>query len=335
MNAGPESLARSSRRDGGDRNQLLAYVASLYYQGRRSQAEIAAEVGVSRSMVSRMLDDAHRRGLIDIRINWPLITVPELEQGLIETFGLRGARVIDTGNVPYDAMLQQLGMAASAELQTLLHDRMTISVAWGTALWETVQALPISHWEGIEVVQCIGAFSRVDAPADGPILAQLLAQRLGGRSRYLHAPLVVDSETLCQGLLSDSTIAETLRRAAQADVALVGVGTIDLKSASLVRAGYLSALGIDELKALGAVGDILARHYDDHGALTDAPIDRRIIGLSLDDLKRIPIVLAVAGGEVKARALLGALRGRHLNLLVTDRVAATHLLAAEGVTEHS
>jgi len=313
-----------------DRNQLLAYVASLYYESRRSQAEIAAEVGLSRSMISRLLDEAHRRGLIEIRINWPTTTMPELERRLADAYGLRGVRVVDASGLPYPTMLRQLGTVANVELQAHLRDGLRISVAWGSALWETVRAVQPGAWEGIEVVQCIGALGRTEAPADGPAIAQLLAQKLGGRYRYLHAPLVVDSEEVCRGLLADSTIAETLDLAAGADLALVGVGTVDPERSSLVRAGYLSPAGVEALRALGAVGDVCARYYDREGAPVDARIDRRIVGLGLDALKRIPTVLAVAGGAVKAESLLGALRGRYLDVLVTDRDAAEFLLHAAG-----
>jgi DNA-binding transcriptional regulator LsrR (DeoR family) len=309
-----------------DRVHLLAYVASLYYERRLSQAQIAADVGLSRSMISRILDEAHRRGLIDIRINWPTTTVPELEQRLVDAFGLREARVVDATGLPYPTMLQQLGIAADAELQRLLRDKLIISVAWGSALWETVRAVRPGTWEGIEVVQCIGALGRLDSPADGPALAQLLAQKLGGRYRYLHAPLVVDSEDVCRGLLADRTIAETLALAAHADVALVGIGTVDPDQSSLVRAGYLSPDGAAELRRLGAVGDVCARYFDQRGVAVASAIDRRIIGIGLPALKAIPTVLGVAGGAVKAESLLGALRGGNLDLLVTDREAAERIL---------
>lgn len=327
MNAPEDRLERRRGHQFSERTQLLAYVASLYYEQRQSQAEIATAVGLSRSMISRLLDEAHRRGVIDIRINWPMSTVPALERSLAEAFGLGRVRVVDTAGLPYATMLRQLGAVAAAELKLLLGDKVRIAVAWGSALWETVQAVGPEAWQGIEVIQCIGALGRTDAPADGPAIAHLLAQKLGGRYRYLHAPLVVDSEAVCRGLLADRTIAETLGLAESADVALVGVGTVDPERSALVRAGYLSPAGAAQLARRGAVGDVCARYYDRVGQAVDAPIDRRIIGINLAALKRIPTVLAVAGGAVKAESLLGAVRGGYLNILVTDQAAAERLLA--------
>jgi deoxyribonucleoside regulator len=309
-----------------DRTHLLAYVASLYYEGRRSQAEIAGEVGLSRSMISRLLDEAHRRGLVEIRIQWPTATVPELERRLERRFGLRQACVVDASGLPYPAMLRQLGAAADAQLQALLGDGVTISVAWGSALWETARAVRPGSWHGLEVVQCIGALGSAHSESDGPAIAHLLAQKLGGGYRYLHAPLVVDSEDVCRGLLADRTIAETLALAGRADIALVGIGTVDPERSSLRRAGYLSPDAVAELRRLGAVGDICARYFDATGVPIDAPIDRRIVGIGLDALRKIPTVLGIAGGAVKAESILGALRGGYLDILVTDREVADALL---------
>jgi deoxyribonucleoside regulator len=111
-----------------------------------------------------------------------------------------------------------------------------------------------------------------------------------------------------------------------ADVALVGIGTVDPDLSSLVRAGYLSPDGVAELRRLGAVGDVCARYCDRRGVAVPATIDRRIIGVGLPALKAIPTVLGVAGGAVKAESLLGALRGGYLDLLVTDREAAERIL---------
>lgn len=143
----------------------------------------------------------------------------------------------------------------------------------------------------------------------------------------MHAPLVVDSKALCQGLLADRTIAETIAAASRADLALVGVGTVDPERSSLLRAGYLSSEGVAELRRLGAVGDICARDDDRCGRSVEAPIDRRIVGIGLEARPRIPTVQALAGGAVTAESLLGALRGGHVDILVTDREAAELILA--------
>lgn len=43
-------------------------------------------------------------------------------------------------------------------------------------------------------------------------------------------------------------------------------------------------------------------------------------------LKRIPNVIGVASGEEKAEAVLGALRGGHINMLATNKKVAEYLI---------
>jgi len=65
--------------------------------------------------------------------------------------------------------------------------------------------------------------------------------------------------------------------------------------------------------------------------VSEATSNRRI-GLSLDQLRGMPNVVAVAGGREKAEAVLGAIRGGYLKVLVTDETTAEELLAKGSVT---
>jgi len=114
-------------------------VASLYYQRGWDQARIARRLGLSRSMVSRLLSEARRKRIVQIHIQWPVKTVPHLESQLMEAFSLQGARVLDAENSSYRELLGQLGKLAALEVLPHLRDGMTVAVTWGATLWEVVQ----------------------------------------------------------------------------------------------------------------------------------------------------------------------------------------------------
>jgi DNA-binding transcriptional regulator LsrR (DeoR family) len=76
----------------------------------------------------------------------------------------------------------------------------------------------------------------------------------------------------------------------------------------------------------GAVGDIAWRIFDQDGQLHPGSFNERIIGLSIADLKNIPVTIAVAGGVTKAKAILGALYSGAVNVLCTDDKAAKEVL---------
>jgi DNA-binding transcriptional regulator LsrR (DeoR family) len=179
----------------------------------------------------------------------------------------------------------------------------------------------------ITVVQMVGAVGKGDPLVDGPDLARQLANVYGGEYRYLHAPLIVEDVRTREALLQEPRIRETLELARRADVALVGIGTPHPEVSSLLRAGYLDEEAIARLRERGVVGDVCARQYDAQGQPADVELNRRVVGVELEALHRMEQVIGVAGGEAKAGAILGALRGGHVHVLVTDDVAAEKVLA--------
>jgi deoxyribonucleoside regulator len=322
-----------------DRLKVLAEVAVLYYEDGLTQGEIARKLDISRSNISRLLAEARQKGVVDIRINYPWGTSPSLQAELMDRFALRVARVLKADRMDYKWTLRGLGALAARYLEGILKAGHTLAISWGTAVHEVVSALPPRKL-GIEVVQMIGAVGSGDPLIDGPELARVLAQTLGGRYRYLHAPLMVKDEKVRQALLKEQRISETLELARRADIALVGIGSVEPSVSSLIRAGYIDEEELEATHQKGAVGDICACQFDVYGRVLDIELNRRVVGIDLESLKRIDCVIGVAGGVLKAPAILGALRGRFVDVLVTDEKAAEEVLqlaeecpAPEGVME--
>jgi deoxyribonucleoside regulator len=311
------------------RAAYLARIASLYYDERKTQQEVADEVGVTRSAVSRLIAEAHDRGLVEIHVRYPW-TSQRLEAALMDAFPLKAARVLVHQHTVYEHMLRDLGVIAARYLTDIMSDGTTIGISWGTALFQMINALPVRHLPHAEVVQLIGATGTETVPTDGPILAHLLAHKLQCQCRYLHAPLIVDNPALRDALLHERTIRETIDRARRADIALVGIGSTSADLNSLLRAGYVTREDIAAIQSAGGVGDICAQHYTISGEWLDIEINRRAVGINLTDLAAIGTVIGVAGDARKSKAILGALRGGHIDVLVTDHLAAREVLALRG-----
>ncbi len=315
------------------RETYLAQVASLYYDHGKSQEEIAQEFGISRSAVSRLLTEAREKGIVEIIVHYPWRTSPDLEQALLSAFThLKAVNVLLTENRPYGEMLQGLGVLAARYLDRILHDGVTVGISWGTALYQMIRAMRPRYLPGVEIIQLIGATGSENNPTNGPVLAQLLAGQLGGPCYYIHAPLIVDNEAVCEVLLQDRHIRDTLTRAERADLALVGIGTTRSDLSSLLRAGYIDEAEAERIRATGAVGDICAQHYSLAGEWLDIDINRRVVGISLEALAKIDMVIGVAGSSRKGAAIVGALRGRYINVLITDDQAAQKVLALHEAT---
>ncbi|NOX61957.1 MAG: sugar-binding transcriptional regulator [Chloroflexi bacterium] len=305
----------------------------MYYEEDLTQAEIARRTGYSRSMISRFLTEAKRQGVVEIRVHHPMARRTDLEQALRRRFSLERVRVLDCYSHEYPARLRRVGMLAARLVEETVMDHMTIGMSWGTGLAEMVQACRPQPRDGVLVVQIIGSMGTANPNIDGSELARQLAHVFGGRYRILPTPLIVEDESVRHGLRSDRQVREVLDHAWTMDLALVGVGTVEREYSSLVRSGYLRPEELNEFAEAGAVGDVCTIHFDIYGNLIDIPLQRRFVGIDYDTLVRVPIRIGIAAGQPKAQAILGALRAGMINVLVTDDVAANHVLRLAEWTE--
>ena len=309
------------------RYEFLAHVASLYYDQNKNQQEIADEIGVTRSAVSRLLTEARKRGIVEIMIHYAWRTATDLEKELANTFPLQHIRVLARQNMSYDQMLNGLGVLAAQYFSSILPSLKVVGLTWGTGLYQMVRAFRPQLRPDMEVVQLIGGTGTELGSAVGPLLAPNLANSLTCTCRYLHAPLFMANEAARDALLNDRTIQDTLKRAESCDIALVGIGSITPQLYNPYRLGYLTQEELEQMQADGIVGDVACLHYNIHGEIQeDYWINQRKVGISTPTLKKIKTVLAVAGDSQKAEGIYGALRGGHIQVLITDDTAASRVL---------
>lgn len=312
-----------------EREETLATVASLYYKLNQSQAEIADRFGVSTSKVSRMLKEARDRGIVDIRIHMPIPRDIALEQELAGTFGLRDALVLQSGpESDADSLLRATGQLTASYLQRAipaLPKGASIGVAWGTSVFAAISVIGDMTDRMIDVVQLMGGVG--SQTVDSPDIARILALRLGGRHHDLHAPVLVEQATSRDILCAEPAVREGLQRARAVKLAVAGIGAVQDRGSSFLRAGLLTRADLAHLRAQGAVGEIVGRFYKIDGTMDGIDINQRIIGLDLNDLRRVPHSLAIACGLLKVEAILGALRGHLITVLATDDITARGVLA--------
>jgi deoxyribonucleoside regulator len=307
--------------------EFLARVASLYYEEGLTQQRISEELGYSRSAVSRFLTAARETGVVEIQIHHPLQRDLELEAALREAFDLEVVRVLKGNNWEYGRMLPRLGALGARLVEERVRDGMLLGVSWGTAVYEVANALRPPYLPNLTVIQMIGALGTPDPQIDGGELARSYARAFGSRYRIFPAPALVESPQVRAAMLAERPIHDTLVLARKVDIAILGIGTTDPAMSSLVRAEYLTPDEIRNVADSGAVGDVCAVHFDIDGNILNIPIAERVVGISDSDLFKIPFRLGIAGGAIKAPAILGASRSKLITALVTDDLAARNVLA--------
>lgn len=309
-----------------DRPSLLADVAEMYYLEQKNQAEIAKAVGVTRSMISRMLTEARESGTVEIRIQRPLQSDPELENALKDQFALKDVFVVITSHRNGERLTRTLGSAGARMLTRYLAPQRILGLAWGTSISATVDAFEVTEPMPVKVVQLVGAMGARNMEYDGHDLVARITEKLGGEAYYLNAPYLCQNAEMAKSLLKTKSIRETISVGKKTDVALLGIGTTSPEHSSFYLAGYVTRRELDELRKAGAIGDVCGLHFDINGQPACDDFCERLVSIRRPDILSIPVRLGVAGGEGKADAILGALRSRYVNVLVIDNISARKVL---------
>ncbi len=309
-----------------ERYELLAEVASLYYEEGLTQQEISVRLQYSRSRISRLLTEAQKEGVVEIHVHHPIARNQSLESRLQKIFKLKEVQVCQSRDELYGSMLHRLGALAARLVTQHLKDNITIGLSWGAALSEMANSFRPVHCPGARVVQLIGTVGSVDPTTDGPGLVRRIASLLDGRAYTLAAPWLIENKLIRDALLEDRRLKETLELIKQVNLAVVGIGTIKPELSSLVRAGYITVEQARNLSAMGIVGDVCGEQFDIQGRLIEIPLTGYIFGVKVSALRQMPLVIGIAGGAEKAEAILGGLRSGLVNALVTDESAALEII---------
>lgn len=312
----PRTRVTGERIVGTDMDTLIS-AAWLYYHDNLTQAEIADELGLSRPAVVNLLADARSKGVVNISIRPDLLGQLSLAQRMKERFGLKEAFIVPSPEKAETAAIYEaIGRAGALLLQRRLADGQVIATTWGTTLMEMAKSLEPQKVSGLVLAQSVGSLN--SGESFSPIrLATVMAEKLGAKCYHLPVPAVVSTLEVKEILLKDRNVHSCLEMARSASLAVVGIGKVSY-DATVVAADFFDRMMIDELRAKGAVGDIACRFFDIQGNTVKTGFDDRVISLTLDDMRKVKPVIALAGGEEKVSAIVGGLHSGCIDILITD-----------------
>ena len=314
----------------GQQQWLLARIAHRYYVANRTQDEIGRELGFSRPKVQRLLDRARQTGIVDIRIAQPAGLNLDLEDRLRSTFDLVDA-IVALSNSDPDAQREAVVRATADYLELHLPPNAVVAVGMGRNMGGVARFYRPTRRLDRTFVSPMGGSPAVAAPTNPNEICRALAQSSGGRAESLYAPAYVENPVMRDQLLQEAAVAHSLQIAADADVALVGIGGTD-DACTMVRSGCCPLEEMVRLRAQGAVGDILGNCFDIAGRMISSDFSARLIGLTLADLRRIDTVIAIVSESDKTASVLGALGTGVLDVLIVDENNATQVLRAAGAS---
>lgn len=303
----------------------IARLAKLYYKDGLTQREIAEMLGMTPMQVSRMLKKGLDQGIITINIQPPVRLCEDIEGRLKDEFDLVDAVVVDVDDGDELDHKSLIGRAGALYLVNLMRPRTVLAVPWGSTLAMTAGHLPNVLVPELKVVQMIGGPSHPLNPGHPYEVCRRIGHALGAEVHLLDAPAIVGSIEARDTLLAESSIGRTLGLAQRADYAIFGIGSVDTGS-TFYRSGMISLGELTELAQQGAVGDVIGCFIDADGEEMKWPGAGRHIGLTLEQLKAVPVTVALAGGASKVAGIRAVLRAGIANVLITDSSTAKMML---------
>jgi deoxyribonucleoside regulator len=313
----------------------LIEVSKAYYLENRTQSEIAKSLGITRSQVSRDLKEARERGIVEININVPGQESEVLAQVIKARFPhLLEAVIAPSFTTDPEASRTIAGRYAANYLMHNAGPHQKIVLGCGRTLRSMVNALQRTEIPGISVLQAMGNLGHEAHGIDYNEICSTAANAFGAKAFYISSPAILGEKSgpAADLIQANPTIETVLNLAHHADVYVIGLGSLE-SDQLYTKVGMIQE---QELIAIAnrAVGDICGRFFDIDGREQPTAFANRIVGIELTDLQQASLSIAVAIGSDKVAPILGALRGKWINVLITDENTARSLVAISSRNGH-
>lgn len=324
-----KSGRRSGAMEPSSKRQNIIKAAKLYYYGNMSQEEIAQVMGISRPKVSRLLAEGRQLNIVQVVIQDPGTSLANNAERIKNHYKLDFVKVVPTQNTAA-ATMALIGREASAFLNENIQEESLVGITWGNTINTFVHEFRAKRpMPKATVVQLVGGLYSHSMNFDVREVAKDLARKLECPYSILQSPMVVHNPKLRDMFMEEPSVKEHFRLVRRAQMAFVGVGSANYKDSVARQANFINERDAQILSDMGLVGDICGHQLMPDGTEPETFFSRRLISVALEDLHCIPMVIGLCEGKKKVAPLRAALRGRHLNGLITDEVAAIALIAEE------
>jgi DNA-binding transcriptional regulator LsrR (DeoR family) len=300
---------------------LTATVARRYYLDGATKTDIAAELGLSRFKVARLLEDARATGIVRIELDSSGHIDLDLSVRLAEAFHLQHCVVIEGPEDDEVLLRGTLGRAAADLVTEIVEEGDVLGLSWARSLMP--MRASIGQVARCDVVQLTGALSlpHDESPVE---LVQDVARRSAGRAYVYYAPMILPDAATARVLRTQPEVARAVEKFSEVTKAVVGVGA--WREGQSTVADALTEQERREMYELGVRSELSGIQLDADGVPLATALTPRLIGIDAEQLRRVPEVIGVVYGTPKAAAVHAALRGRFVTSLVTHPALARELL---------
>lgn len=310
-----------------DTNKItqMIRIAKMHYELNRTQLEIAKKEGISKATVSRILKSAMDKGIIEVRIKDSILNDTALEKDLIDAYPIKRAVIVPDLVENEQILLQDVCAALIDDLPRYVKSDSVIGVFYGHTLTALTRQLSKIKRKGVSVIQLAGGFSRAVYESNSLSILRSFADCFGGTAYQIPAPAMVEKPFIVEALKQDSQIAKVCDMAEICETAIFSVGNLERPSI-LYEMGLITSIEYQDMIHRGAIGDCCSHFLNKNGDVFDETMDARVVGPSLETIKKIPNKMLVVSGKKKAAVIHAALKGGLADSLYIDAPTAEELL---------
>jgi DNA-binding transcriptional regulator LsrR (DeoR family) len=296
-------------------------IAYYYYKRGMTQDEIAQKLNMSRPRVNRILNRCRELGIVKITIHGISEEYYDLERNLEKLYQLRDVRIVETNE---EDLYNALGILSGDYLTEVIKDGDIIGFSRGQAVSALVNHMQPINQSNLTVTQLLGGWNYDNTQTNVDDIVHRFSTKIKAKARYLYAPVLVHSSKLKEALIEEPFFIEAYNIIKSCNIAAVGIGNVKDKPY------FMNTSMIDEndycnLQKNNIVGEICSHYFDENGKSILSSLNDKVISVVLNDYMNIPLRIGIAGGEGKLHAILGAVRGRYINSLITDLKTAQAL----------
>lgn len=314
-----------------DDARLIFKCCSLYYEDEMSQQEISEHLAISRPSVSRMLKLGKEQGVVKIEVNNSYnVTFGKLERELERKFGLKEVIVVESSPIETgtERISSSLGEETLHFLSRILDDGDVVGVSMGMTLQNVIRAKRSIeeriHCTFVPIIGGVGE-SRLDIHSN--YIASEFAKIFGGDCVQFFSPAIFSDVKVLEGFLKEKSMTSIFNLYRKVSTVIMGIGIPERGGSTLLATGYIDGQVLDNFVDDGAVGDISLQFFDKNGSTEKfKEFNERVAGIPIEQLKKIQKRIGIAGGSQKAQAVMGAIKGEFLNILIIDLDCAKALL---------
>lgn len=312
-----------------NRTKLLVNIAHMYYEKKMTQDEISKKLGIYRTTISRYLKEAEQKGIVKVSINYELYDSFLLEKKLKEKFNLTEVLVssADSNNKSENERLTILGVLANNYLKSIIKDNDLVGLSWGRALAAFVDCMNSNLKRSIFCVPMVGGpAGKLDSRYHVNTLVYQFAKKMNGRSLLMDFPAMLDELSLKNAIVKSNHYKQINSYWDDLSIAIFGIGSSKITDSTIWTEyyGFNTLSEIEKNKII--VGDICSRFFNEKGMEIETQFSNKIINISLEQLKKTKNKIAIAHSSEKVEAILGAINGGYVDVLVTTNETAQQLV---------